>query len=47
MVDGLVLEEVNVSKYVGSLLAAKGVERQKYSRELWRGVKYWEPCEAI
>ena len=41
MMDGLVLEEVAVFKYLGSLVTAvRGVEAE--INQFWRGVKYWE-----
>ena len=47
MMDGQVLQEVKVFKYLESLVTAVGELRKKYNREFWKGVKYWEPLEAF
>ena len=40
--DGLVLQEVDVFKYLGSLVTAVGGMEAEVQREFWRGVKNWE-----
>ena len=42
VLGGQVLEVVQAFKYLGALMTAEGELRQKYRREFWKGVKYWE-----